>query len=102
VLVIDKLIQVLAVTLKILKAGKILLWVYGEFPVRSIFRVPSYFAEAFRITGRAFAFLFEDDVYIILGDKGRIFIPVGAVNATYVSRILSREFEISGFDWGAL
>jgi hypothetical protein len=99
--VADKSIQVSAAALKTSKAGKILLWVYGELPVRSIFRAPSHSAEALRITGRAPASLSEDDVYIISGDKGRISVPVGAVNATYVGRILSREFETSGSYWGA-
>jgi hypothetical protein len=95
--VADKTIQILETALEASKAGRVILWAYGEFSIRSIFMISSNFAEALYIMGRALSFLSEDDVYVISADGERISVPVGAVNATYVGRILSRQFECPGF-----
>ncbi len=79
------------------KAGRIMFWVYGELPIRSIFMTSSNSAEAFRIMGRALLSSPEDDVYVISADGEHITVPVGAVNVIYIGRILSRQFECPDF-----
>jgi hypothetical protein len=39
-------------------------------------------------------------VYVISADEKLISVPIGAVNATYVGRLLSRRFEYPDSLWG--
>lgn len=100
--VADKTIQISETALEASKAGRVMLWAYGELPIRSVFMTSSNSTEALHIMGRAPLPSPEDDVYVISADGERVPVPVGAVNATYVGRILSRQFECPGFYWGEL
>jgi hypothetical protein len=59
-------------------------------------------AEALHIIGKAPSYSSEDDMYVISADGKRITVPVGAVNAIYIGRILNRQFEYPGSYWGEL
>jgi hypothetical protein len=79
-----------------------MLWVYNELPIRSIFITSLNSAKAFHILDQALSFSFENDMYIISANKERIIVPVNAVNATYINKILSPQFECPGFYWAEL
>jgi hypothetical protein len=100
--VADKTIEISETALEASKAGRIMLWAYGELPIRSVFIMSPNSAEALHIMGRAPSPSPEDDVYVISADGKRITVPVGAVNATCVGRILSRQFECPGLYWREL
>jgi hypothetical protein len=86
----SKTIDISETALEASKTNRILLWAYGELPIRSIFIISPNSAETLHIIGRAPSHLFEDDVYVISADKKRITVPINAVNIIYVSKILSR------------